>query len=346
MTATLRHRQRMFAGLALALVCVCAGVAPAAAQTKTGTTIGQFLLIEPSARFAGMGNAGAAVLGGIDGVYYNPAAVAAVDTWAFTFSHSEWLADIRYDYIAAAMPFGRWGKGYLSITSLGSGDIDVRTVAQPLGTGERYSVSDIAIGLGYGRDITDRFSVGGEVVWSQETIWHSSASTVTLNIGTLYRVSDNGLHIGSSLTHFGTDADFSGRDLRILFDNDPARFGDNSALPAEQYTDPFAVPVLFRLGLGLPIRPNSSNVIQLAVDAFHPSDNTESVSVGAEWAWKENLALRAGYQNLFMQDSEVGLTLGAGLGGAIDDTPYRLSYAWADHGRLGSTQRFSFGLGF
>jgi long-subunit fatty acid transport protein len=340
-----RHRQPFIAVLVIAAALTCAH-APAAAQTKTGTTIGQFLLIEPSARFTGMGNAGSAVLSGIDGVYYNPAAVAAVETWAFTFSHSEWLADIRYDYIAAAMPLGRWGKGYMTVTSLGSGDIEVRTVDQPLGTGERFAVSNIAIGFGYGRAITDRFSVGGGVVWSQETIWHSSASVMTLNLGTLYRVAENGLHIGSSLTHFGTDGDYSGRDLRILFDNDPDRFGDNSALPAEQFTDPFAVPVLFRLGLGLPIRPNPSNVIQLAVDAFHPSDNTESVSFGAEWAWKENLALRAGWQNLMMQDSEVGLTLGAGLAGRIDDARYRLDYAWADHGRLGSTQRFSFGLGF
>jgi hypothetical protein len=68
--------------------------------------------------------------------------------------------------------------------------------------------------------------------------------------------------------------------------------------------------------------------------------------MGAEWAWNETLAIRAGYQNLFMQDSEVGLTLGAGLGGLLDQTRYRLNYAWADHGRLGSTQRFSVGLGF
>lgn len=345
MTGTVRHRRWFAAGAALAALCLLPPAA-AEAQTKTGTTIGQFLLIEPGARYAGMGNAGAAIAGGIEGAYYNPASIASVENWAFTFAHSEWLADIRYDYVAMGMPLGRWGRGYLSLTSLGSGDIEVRTVAMPLGTGERYSVSNVAIGLGYGRDITDRFSVGGEVVWLQETIWHSSASTLTLDLGTLYRVSENGLHIGASLTNFGTDADFSGRDLRILFDNDPDRFGDNSALPAEQYTDPYAVPVMFRLGLGWPVRLNPSNAIQLAVDAFHPSDNTESVSLGAEWAWNETLALRAGYQNLFMQDSEVGLTLGAGLGGRLDQTRYRLNYAWADHGRLGSTQRFSLGLGF
>ena len=45
--------------LALAALLTLAA-APAWGQAKTGTTIGSFLLIEPSARITGMGNAGAA----------------------------------------------------------------------------------------------------------------------------------------------------------------------------------------------------------------------------------------------------------------------------------------------
>lgn len=334
--------------LLVALVAALAAVPVAArAQSKVGTTIGQFLMIEPSARVAGMGNAGVTLLNGLDGAYYNPASAAHVDRYALSFTHADWFAGIRYDYVAFGMPLGAWGKGFLSVTSLGSGDIEVRTVAQPLGTGLLYSVNDVAIGAGYARDITDRFSVGTQVTWLQETIWNSSASAVTASIGTLFRISDNGLHIGSSLTNFGTQAAFNGRDLRILYDNDPTRFGDNGALPGTRYTDHFGLPVLFRVGLGLPLRINPAQTLSMAVDAYHPSDNAESVSMGAEWAYRDIVALRAGYQNLFLPDSETGLTLGAGLGGRIDDEySYHLDYAWADQGRLGSTQRFSFNIGF
>ena len=41
----------------------------ASAQSRVGTTIGQFLRIEPSARHAGMGNAGAGLDEGIAAVY-------------------------------------------------------------------------------------------------------------------------------------------------------------------------------------------------------------------------------------------------------------------------------------
>ena len=99
----------------------------------------------------------------------------------------------------------------------------MRTVEQPLGTGERYSVSDVAIGLGYGRRITDRFSAGLRVNYVQETIWHTSLHAVVLDIGTLYQVSERGLRIGASLSNFGTQGRFGGRDLAIVYDADPTR---------------------------------------------------------------------------------------------------------------------------
>ena len=317
----------------------------AQAQSKTGTTIGAFLLIEPSARVAGMGNAGVS-LDDMDGVWFNPGALGHIGGPGLQIAHAEWFADISYDYFAGALPLGKWGNAYASVTSLGSGDIDVRTVTHPEGTGERYHVSDVAIAFGYGRQITDRFSAGAQISYVQETIWNTSLSTAVLNIGTLYRVSENGLHLGASLVNFGTQARYSGSDLRVTFDQDPDRFGDNSQIPAEIFTDQFAVPTLFRVGLGMPVRLGPTAKLQLAVDAEHPDDNTESLSAGAELQYRKLGALRLGWQKAFQQDAEVGLTAGGGVQGTLDTFAYRLDYAWAAHGRLGSTHRFALDLNF
>jgi hypothetical protein len=330
--------------LLVAAALVAAG--PAMAQSKTGTSMGAFLMIEPNARVAGMGNAGVATATGVDGLYYNPAAIAGVEGYAVSFTHAAWLADIRYDYVAAAIPVGSWGNAYATVTSLNSGEIAVRTVSQPLGTGERFSVSDVAIGLGYGRQVTDRFSAGGQITYAQETIWHSSAATVTLSVGTLYRVSERGLHIGASLANFGTQAGYDGRDLRITYDNDPSRYGDNGTLPGEIVTGDFPVPVMFRLGVGAPFQLNPKARLTVEVDAFHPSDNTESMSLGSELVLANRLALRAGFQNAFLQDSEVGLTAGTGFQGDYGDIRYQVDYAWAEHGRLGNVSRLTLGFGF
>ena len=328
----------------LALAALMATESPA--QTNTGTTIGQFLLIEPSARIAGMGNAGVSIPGEVTASYYNPAALGLFASNGAEFSHSPWLADISYNYATAAVQAGSIGVFSLGFTSLNSGDIDVRTVSQPLGTGERYTASSIAIGLGYGRTISENFSAGLQISWIQETIWHSSLTAFALNVGTVYRISADGLHIGASLSNFGTRARYDGTDLRIQYDADPDKYGDNSALPAAMYVEDYPLPILFRVGVSYPFSLGEDHRVLVAADAFHPSDNTESVSLGAEYTALKIFSVRAGYQNLFLQDSEVGLTLGAGITYTIDTYALRFDYAWADHGRLNSTQRFTLGVSF
>lgn len=316
------------------------------AQSKTGTTIGQFLLIEPSARYTGMGNAGVASYDEIAAAYYNPGSIGRLRGYGLQFTHSLWLADISYDYVAASIQMASIGNLMFTATALNSGEIDIRTVEQPLGTGERYSVSNFALGLGFGRQLTDRFSMGFTVSYVQETIWHSSLSTVAISVGTLYNLTTNGIRLGASISNFGMPAKYSGRDLRIQYDKDKDRYGDNSSLPGEVFTEAYPLPVIFRVGLSMPVEISNNNRLQMAVNAFHPNDNTESISFGAEWLLFNSIALRAGYQNLFLKDSEVGLTLGAGLDLEVGGYSFNFDYAWADHGRLENTQRFTVGFLF
>jgi hypothetical protein len=318
----------------------------AAAQSKVGTTIGQFLGIEPSARHAGMGNAGVGLYEGIESVYFNPGALGVLDRPAISFTHAPWFADITYDYAAAAFPVGRWGTLFGSVTSLTSGEIDVRTVEQPLGTGEKYDVGDLAVSLGFGRTVTSRFSTGLQVSWVRERIWHTAQDFVTFGVGTVYRLTDSGIRLGSGLSNMGTRARFSGGDLAIQYDADPDLYGDNSALPSIQYTDEFPVPLLFRVGLSVPYEIGPTARMMFAVDALHPNDNAESVNAGAEWSWRETLAMRAGWQTIFQRDSPLGPTFGFGLMGRFgEEQTYRLDYAWAGHDYLDETHRFSLVLG-
>jgi len=316
------------------------------AQSKTGTTIGQFTLIDPSARSAAMGGAGATSASEAMASYYNPGALGALQRSDLQFTYNAWFADIMVSSAVATFHLGDAGTLAGIVTHLGSGDIDVRTVEQPLGTGERYSVSDLLLGIGYGIRITDRFFCGLQVNYVSERIWHSTTSVFGVNIGTLYELSSDGVRIGASLVNFGTKNHFSGTDLRIRYDLDPNRYGDNSSIPGELITDDFSMPIVFRVGLGYPVKFDESNTVNLAVDALHPSDNSESVNIGAEWNFRKILALRMGYQSLFQTDSELGLTLGGGV--AWDGLGYelRFDYAWGSHGRLGAVHRITLGFAF
>jgi hypothetical protein len=332
--------------LLLLLLVPALGASPARAQSKVGTTIGQFLGIEPSARSAGMGNAGVGLVDGIEAAYFNPGSIGLVDRPQVAFTHSPWYAGITYDWVAAAVPVGRFGTLYGSVTSLSSGDIEVRTVEQPLGTGERYDVGNTAISLGFGRRVTSRFATGAQVHWVRERIWHSSQDFVTFSVGTTYRLSEGGIQLGSCLANMGTRARYDGSDLSIQYDRYDDRYGDNSALPGVQFTDEFPVPLLFRVGLGIPYEIGPTTRMLFVADALHPNDNAETVNLGTEWSWRETLALRAGWQTLYQEDAQLGPTFGLGLRGRLGaERTYRLDYAWADHDYLNETHRFTLVLG-
>ncbi|PID81774.1 hypothetical protein CSB20_01225 [bacterium DOLZORAL124_64_63] len=318
----------------------------ATAQTKVGTTIGTFLRIEPSARAAGMGNAGVAMPADIESAYFNVGTIGLLEQAEVQYTHSLWYADISYDYAAVAVPVSEKGNLLLSVTSLSSGDIQVRTVEQPNGTGVFYSVTNVALGVAYGRRITERFSAGIQANYISESIWNTSTTALSVNLGTIYRLSDSGASLGFGLANLSTRTRFSGDGLGITYDSDPDIHGDNSALPAEQSTDRFPLPGLFRLGLSYPYVVSEDSRFLFLIEGLHPADNSESLNLGAEWTLMRMFSLRAGYQTLFQTDSQLGMTLGFGVAGNLGNQRYHLNYAWAGHKRLEDTHRMTMSIAF
>ena len=109
----------------------------------------------------------------------------------------------------------------------------------------------------------------------------------------------------------------------------------------------FDLPLLFRFGLSADLIKDESSRLTTSIDAIHPNDHTEYLNTGAEYSWKEIIYLRAGYNSLFEEDSEKGLTLGFGLNYRIVDlVKIKLDYAYQDFGRLKDVHYFSVGINF
>lgn len=322
-------------------------IKPVFPQSKTGTTIAQFLKIEPSSRLVGMGNAGASLHGEISNIFYNPASLGYLKGSDVQFTFNKWLADIDYNYLAAGINIEGVGTLSLTGTMLNSGEINVTTVEQPLGTGEKYTVKNFALGLGYGIMLTDRVSVGVQFNYILETIWHSNLSTIGMNLGVQYQLIDGGLTLGASVSNFGARSSFDGRDIYINYDFDSKKYGDNDQLPAKLRVDEYALPTLFRAGISYQIDFADEYKLLIAADATHPNDNLESINLGGELKLINQIFLRAGFRNLFLVDSEGGLVLGAGLKTEIANSyNIRFDYAFADYGRLSEAHRLTVSLGF
>jgi hypothetical protein len=334
-------------GLFISLILLIMFVQPAFTQNKSGTTIGQFLKIEPSSRIVGIGNAGASLYGEVSSIFYNPASLGRLEMNDVQFTYNKWIADITYNYMAAGINIEGVGTFALIGTMLNSGEMDVRTVEQPLGTGERFSVKNFALGLGYGLMLTDRVSVGMQINYITEMIWHSSLATFGLNFGVQYQLMDKGLTLGASVSNFGARASYDGRDLWLNYDLDPRKYGDNDQLPAEFRTDAFPLPTIFRAGLSYIFNFGNDYSVLIAADAIHQNDNSQSIALGTEISLLEYFTVRAGYRNLFLPNLEGGLVLGGGIKKDIAGSyNIRFDYAYADYGRLTEAHRITVGLGF
>lgn len=317
--------------------------------SKVGTTAANFLNIDVGARAVSMGGAFTTLANDASAVYWNPAGLARMDRPEAMFNHTQWLADIRFNFAALVIPMQQMGTIGLSATFLTMDEMEVTTTSSPMGNGELFSAGSYAFALSYAHTLTDRFSIGGSVKYVRENIYHCSANGFALDVGTLFETQFNGLMIGMSISNYGTKMRMSGLDLLVPADYDPSIEGNNDALNAYFQTDGFDMPLMFRVGLGMDVLKGAGNSnLFLAVDALHPNDDVESLNVGAEYLFNNMVALRAGYRSLFgSDDSEEGLTLGGGVNyRVVGFTEIRLSYAYQDFGILNNVQRVSVGLAF
>lgn len=334
--------------LFLLLTSCMAGMVLAQNISKVGTTAAPFLSIGVGARALGMGGSFVSVADDATALYWNSAGIARLEANQAVFSHSEWLADISFDYAGVIMKLGATGTVGLSGTFMTMGDMERTTEAYPEGTGEFFSPSSYALGLAYAHNLTDRFSIGANFKYIHESILNSDANGFAVDIGTIYTTGFYGMNVGASITNFGTKMRISGRDVLVQHDVDPTRAGNNDKINADLQTDRFDLPLLFRVGISLDVLQGAGGQnLTISIDAVHPNDNVESVNIGGEYAFRKIFMVRGGYHALFARDSEKGMTVGGGLHfRSSHRTNLRMDYAYEDFGRLDNVQKFTFVIQF
>ena len=315
--------------------------------SNVGTNAAAFLQIGIGARALAMGGAYVALADDGTAMYWNPAGISRLGKVEAVFTYSDWLVDTRHAYAGIVFPLGTVASIGAHFTSFGMPEQPVRTIGQEEGTGETYSAGDLALGVTFAYNFTDRFSIGFGAKYINQRIWHTSAHGFALDIGALYRTQWEGLNMGFSLTNFGTNMQLSGRDLLNAVDPDKNNSGVEN-INVNYSTSEFPLPLVFRFGVSQHVDIMTDDQrLTVSADVLHPSNNVESINVGMEFALFKTIDFRAGYESLFDQDRINGLTLGFGVHTALfSGLATYFDYAYADWGVFNSVQRLSLRMTF
>lgn len=300
----------------------------------------KFLSVPIDPRGASMGDAMTAIEQRSEAIFYNPAGMARIEGGDVFLAQTQFIADINYNAASAAYstPFGVFA---VSGVFVNYGDIERLVRAdneQGYLSDGNFAPTANALGLGYARALTDRFSVGGQVKFVTQDLGANATSfddngdyvytsykknVTSYDFGVIYNTGFRSLTIGMGVRNFSREITY-------------AEFG-------------FELPLTFRIGASMDLLNDLTNIdpnvhkLTLAVDTERPRDYYEQVKLGLEYTLINTLRLRAGY--VYPED-ERGLNTGAGIQKDFGGLGASVDFSYTQFGVFGNVTRFSLGLSF
>lgn len=259
-----RARTRL-AFLAAAGACTFAFAAAALASGDgAGTRVAGFLATGTGPAVVARGGATFALGGDLQSAAINPAALAGVGEGRFAFSHATLEGGVAHNWAAYG---GRLGAGTLRFGLSGvlrdEGTIDGRgAFNQPLPGADARSW---ALAFQLARPVGRRLVVGGAARWVGERIGDSGGDGLAFDAGV--QAEAGPLRLGLAAQNFGGGMNWGGQRWRM-----PASLGGGVALE------------------------HAASGLRVVLDLAAPADYYRSARAGAEWRWRDRLALRAGYR--------------------------------------------------
>lgn len=299
------------------------------AQKKLAQTGFQFLSVGADARAVAMGEAYTTVEGVSSGLFYNPASMARMSSFMdISANYTDWIADIKhYAFSVALSPqMAKYGTFGMSVMAVDYGEMQGTMVwGNPQGyiDTEVFTPEAIAIGIGYARSLTDRFSVGGQIKYVAQSLGKSvipdegvrknTTSALAFDLGTIYQTGFKSLAFGMSIRNFSEEVKFE--------------------------KEGFQLPLTFKIGcsvdaLDFIYDSHEQHDLLITLDAAHPRSFPEYINLGGEYMFMDMFALRSGYVS---GQDEYGFTMGFG----VQQFGLKVDYGYTPFGVFDSVHRFT-----
>lgn len=268
-----------------------------------------FLKITPSARAQGLGESFVAVYDDPNAVFFNPAGAYTVNKTRFSFTHIEYLLNIKYETLSIAK---KTGSAFMALTAgfLYTYDIphtlkDENEVAGFRDIG-KFGFSDKLVGITYSRIITDTV-FGGTLKYLNETIESVEAAGFAFDFGVL-RITKK-FNFGFSIQNIAD---------RIKY--------------LSQYEE---IPYIIRAGFLYKEKP-----FNLHYELTKPSDAEFENKLGVEAFLHRSIDIQFGIRNSPSKPLQTGI-YSLTLGTSIKFLSYRIDYSIAGFKDFGPVHRIS-----
>jgi len=326
---------------------------------RAGTTTANFLEIGFGAAGNALGDAYVSMVNDVSAIYWNPAGLSVTENNEAMFVAQPWIAGINSSYSAVAINIAGIGTLGLGFINVDYGEMDVTTLAMQEGTGEKFSASDKAFILSYGRRLADWFTFGTSAKYISSSIWHMNANSIAFDLGVIINTpffsvtgkNEDGINIGMSISNYGLPMKYDGMDLLNTIDISPGEAGNYQDVAGQFKLQEWELPLIFRIGASYNPLVYGNHIVTISVNALHPNNNSESVNVGLQYSVSipsfGKFFARGGYKALFMDDSQYGLSLGFGiLTTLLYNNGIKFDYAYRDVGILGGTHCYGVSVMF
>jgi hypothetical protein len=307
----------------------------------------KFLSVVSDARAAALADAMTSLQIGSSALFFNPAGMSMMDHFIdITASNNTWIADItHYTFSIAISPFeGDYGVLGFSLQSVNYGDFyGTRvnsTIAQGYDDTGIFNLNALAVGVGYAKQLTDRFSVGGHVRWIKQDL---GQSTIAVNIRSdttdptgQRRIADTAYaqnKMSPFVFDFGTQ--FRTGFKSLVFGMSVRNFSSEVKYAQEG----FQAPLTFTLGISMDLMDLMGKLpfdqsLYLSIDASHYRDHPEQLKIGLDCILMSMISLRGGFST---NSDQEGWTCGVG----VSKFGFAFDYSYTPFGVFNKVQRMT-----
>ncbi len=333
----------------LLIIALAAGLnVPLSSQIVKRAQVGFRFLENPvSAEVVGRGGVGVATTVNSMGIFWNPALISwGPQTYDVSLHHTEGIADINYNAVAATAKIGDIGVVGISLFSMDYGVFyGTRVAATPEGYVEtgQFTPYAYAVGVSFSQKVSDRFSYGVHLKRATQNLrsaWVGPVggditdpgllikkrkyeeSELALDVGAYYDFFYNGIRFGATLQNISRE---------VRYENNP-------------------FPLPFAVSFGATVEPlrffldeDNQQMLVLSFESRHPRDFREKLKMGAEYLLMEKFMLRMGYMTNY---DERGFSAGVGFRHTLEGFPMRLDYAYQPFGIFGTVHHLSLAVSY